>query len=110
MSDATPFPVNAAKFSWMAPIGAVALRIFSTMLAASMAGQGKEPDPLMATVFGGIGSVLIFGGLLAGILALLGAKKYGAKGIVFPAVAGIVINLILIVTAILMIMSVRSAG
>ena len=42
--------------------------------------------------FGIVNSLLLFGGFVMGILALLGIKKYGRKAILIPAIIGLTIN------------------
>ena len=104
MEEHIPFSINAAKFSWTAPIGAIVLGVFSTLLANSVESQGKEVDPLMPLIFNGTGSLLLVAGLASGLVALRGVKQHGKAGIFLPAVIGIAINLILIASAIVVMM------
>lgn len=74
-----PFAHQAAKLSWVCPI------IIFLLLVA-----GKQAiSPLILDL---IGLLLIVVGLIFGIIALFGISKHGTKGILAPAIVGIIIN------------------
>ena len=72
------FAFQAAKGSWASSVIVFFLLVFSSLGAR--------------IIFEGIALLLILAGLSAGIVALLGIRKHGAKGILAPALVGLVIN------------------
>ena len=73
------FAHQAAKLSWVCPI------IIFLLLVA-----GKQAiSPLILDL---IGLLLIVVGLIFGVIALFGISKHGTKGILAPAIVGIIIN------------------
>jgi hypothetical protein len=79
-----------ARASWLAPIIAFAVNF---MLIIGQGGNPGKPN----LVQGIVGAAFIFGGLILGVFALLGIRKYGTAKILIPALVGIGINLFLIV-------------
>lgn len=73
-----PFAFQAAKCSWASSVIVFFLLVFSSTGA-------KVILELIALL-------LILAGLSLGIIALFGIRKHGAKGILAPALVGIVIN------------------
>lgn len=101
MSDAPPVvppPIpkienwyrQMARASWLAPLVAI---VVNFMLFATQGITPGKSDPVRAV----LGVVFIFGGLVLGIVALFGVRKYGSAKILVPAFIGIGINLFLIV-------------
>lgn len=73
------FAHQAAKLSWACPI------IIFLLLVA-----GKQAiSPLILDL---LGFLLIVVGLIFGVIALCGISRHGTKGILAPAIVGIVIN------------------
>ena len=86
-----PFARQAARASWISFIFACA---FAAMLRG-LAGSPQKPFFLLtAPLFALIGVTL-------GVIGLRGIRKHGRKGILIPAVVGIVLNGVVLVTAIL---------
>lgn len=75
----TSFSHQAAKLSWVCPIAMWGISIFSHGIGSPVV------KDLLALV-------LILVGLIFGIVALFGIPKQGMKGIVAPALVGIIIN------------------
>lgn len=104
MSDAppliTPPPLpdarnkfqEMARASWLAPLIAIAVNF---MLVASQNGKLGAPSKVQMIV----GPLFIVGGLVLGIAALFGIRNHGKRRILSPALAGIGVNLFLIVMA-----------
>ena len=82
------FYQQAARASWIAPLIVVALNF----LNQSAKQPGVRPDRTAALVVGGISFVLILAGFALAIVALLGIRKRGANGVLGPAIAGLIIN------------------
>ena len=78
-----PFAHQAAKLSWICPLIMVVINIFAKQTGSSVITE------LLALV-------LIAAGLVFGIIALCGIPKHGPRGILGPAMAGLVINGLLI--------------
>jgi len=79
-----------AKISPAAPLFALAFNMIC-------------PDPqLRATkiIVGSIAMLILVAGLVLALIALRGVRKYGAKGIRSPAIAGVVINGVLLLVSI----------
>jgi hypothetical protein len=79
----TAFPHQAAKASWVCAVIVFLLVAFGGRTGA------KAILELVALVIMAIGSLL-------GIVALFGIPKHGAKGILAPALVGIILNGLLI--------------
>jgi hypothetical protein len=78
-----PFAHQAAKLSWVCPLILVVINIFAKQVAS----------PLIIDL---LALLLIAVGFVFGIIALFGIPKHGPKGILGPALAGLVINGLLI--------------
>jgi len=94
---ASSFARQAALFSFLAPFISFGIGIFSAQVV-----QGNR---ISMIVLGGTSTLLIFAGFFCGIVALIGTKKHGKKGIFGRAIAGICINGIIIL---LMLISIPS--
>lgn len=81
-----PLAVQAAKGSWVAPLLA---------LGVSMFGSSMIKGPAARDV-AGVLILLILGlcalGVVLGITALCGVKNHGSRGIVVPAVIGLLLS------------------
>src|SRR5947209_1169723 len=75
------FGMQAAKASWVAPIIAVALNFLT---------NGAGPQARAVSGFVSLGLYIV--GLILGIVALAGVRKYGRKGVLVPAIVGVCIN------------------
>jgi predicted membrane protein len=73
------FTHQAAKASWIAPLVVIALFVFGHQVAARV-------------ILELIALVLIVAGICLGIAALFGIRKHGRKGIFAPALAGLILN------------------
>lgn len=93
----TPFARQAAKASWVAAI------LCCILSFASPGGGARATDAAKggAMLTGIIEVLLVVAGLVFGIVALLGIRKHGRKGILKPAIAGIIANAFLILLVIL---------
>jgi len=80
---------DLARASWMAPLLAIVIHIGLLVFHLS-------PESKLRSV----PTTVLLLGLLAGIIALIGAKKSNRQGIVSPALSGVVINALLMGTAI----------
>jgi hypothetical protein len=93
MTDKTPFAIQAAKASWVAPLITIVLGV----AARSATANSSEISPgTMRTIWlvtGGLSLLIVVAGLVLGILALFGIKKHGIKGILFPSIVGILLSL-----------------
>lgn len=81
-----PFAAQAAQASFLAPIIAFGIGIFVNM------GQGGKMSPLVGIITGSVCTILILLGFIFGILALVGIRRHGKKGILGRAIAGLCIN------------------
>lgn len=83
-----------AKFAWLSvPLSLVV----SVALQAGSAGQHTREGALAHSIILGF---FIISGVVCGIVALCGIPKYGAKGILWPALTGICLWLLLALLAI----------
>jgi hypothetical protein len=73
------FPHQAAKLSWVCPIIVFLLLMFSRQIGARV-------------IIELVALLLIVVGLIFGIVALFGISKHGTKGILAPAIVGIILN------------------
>jgi hypothetical protein len=73
------FSQQAAKLSWVCPIILFGLLAFSRQMGA----------PLIIDL---VALLFIVAGLAFGVIALFGIPRHGAKGILVSAIAGLVIN------------------
>jgi len=85
---ASSFTRQAALFSVLAP--------FISFVLGIVSGQVVQGNRISMIVLGGTSIVLILAGFVCGIVALIGTKKHGKKGIFGRAIAGICINGIII--------------
>lgn len=77
------FAHQAAKGSWASPIILFVILMF-----------GKQFIP--GVILDLVGALFIIAGLALGIVALFGIRRHGSKGILAPAIIGLVINLLLL--------------
>jgi uncharacterized membrane protein YeaQ/YmgE (transglycosylase-associated protein family) len=75
----TSFAHQAAKLSWACPIIVFLLLMFGRQVSS----------PVILDL---IALLLIVVGLIFGVIALFGISKHGRKGILAPAIVGIIIN------------------
>jgi hypothetical protein len=73
------FSQQAAKLSWVCPILLFGLLAFSRQMGA----------PLIIDL---VSFLFIVAGLACGVIALFGIPRLGRKGILMPAIAGLIIN------------------
>jgi hypothetical protein len=93
---------QAAKASWIAPLVALGLGCCTSSAQRTM--------PAVGMVIGISQLLLVAGGIACGIFALVGVGKHGAEGLLFPAVVGLVLNVLfigLVVVVVIMITSGR---
>jgi hypothetical protein len=79
---------QAAKAAWVAPLIA--------MLLGCLTSQVHQSAPPMRMILGVVYLLLILGGFALAIVAFCGIKRYGPVGILAPAIAGLIINLLFI--------------
>ena len=75
---------QAARVSWAAPVVSFAL--------GCLGRAQMEDEALGASVIAATQMVLIAVGLVCGIVALTGVRRVGSRGIVTPAVVGLLLN------------------
>lgn len=96
------FYQQAAKASWVAPVVALVLGCLTR--------GSSERSPMTGGIVGLINVAMTFTGLVMGIVALFGVRKYGSRGILAPAIVGLVLNGLLVGSLIAVILIViRSA-
>jgi hypothetical protein len=78
------FARQAASFSLLAPLFSIGINIFGH--------QAVQGSRIGMIILGGTCTLLILLGFVFGIVALVGMKKHGKKGILGKAVAGVCIN------------------
>jgi hypothetical protein len=78
-SQPTAFAHQAAKLSWVCPIIVFLLLMFGRQVSS----------PVVLDL---IALLIIVVGLIFGVIALFGISKHGRKGILAPAIVGIIIN------------------
>jgi hypothetical protein len=86
-----PFAFQAAQASVLAPLISIGLGIAVNL------GLGSQPTPSARIITGSLCTLLIGLGFFFGITALFGIRRYGGKGILGRAIAGIVINGLLLI-------------
>jgi hypothetical protein len=91
----TSFSHQAAKLSWACPIIIFVLLMFSRQIGARV-------------IIELVALLLIFVGLIFGIIALFGISKHGTKGILAPAIVGIIINGLLLLIFVMNFMTARA--
>jgi hypothetical protein len=99
---ASSFARQAALFSFLAPFISFCIGIFS--------GQVVQGNRISMIVLGGTSTLLILAGFVLGIVALIGTKKHGRKGIFGRAIAGICINGVIILLMLIAIPAVIKAA
>jgi hypothetical protein len=77
--NASPQTTAFAHLSWACPIVAFLLVVFGRQLGVRV-------------IIGPVGLLLIVAGLIFGVVALFGVSKHGTKGILAPAIVGIILN------------------
>jgi hypothetical protein len=88
VSKPTPFPRKAAFFSLVAALACVA----GNFLTREIAKQSQ----IITVGVGVLSAILVLAGLIAAIAALFGIPKYGKKGILWPALAGLGLNALVV--------------
>jgi 4-amino-4-deoxy-L-arabinose transferase-like glycosyltransferase len=97
----TSFSHQAAKLSWVCPIITIivfVLLIFNRQIV---------PRKIIALV-ASVALWLVVLGLIFGIVALFGISKHGTKGILAPAIVGIIINGLLLCFVVMNFMTERA--
>ena len=84
MKTSIPFPFQAARFSFWAPIAALILNIVTTAALAD--------SKLGKLVVGSFCTLFIVTGFAMAIVALMAMRKHGRKGLFGYGVAGVLIN------------------
>jgi hypothetical protein len=79
------FSRQAANLSWICPI--VTIIIFVLLILS----RQTVPRKIIALVASGALCLIVIG-LMFGIVALFGLSKHGTKGILAPAIVGIIVN------------------
>jgi hypothetical protein len=97
LKPATAFARQAARASWIAPVIIFLLFAFAHQVAAQL-------------ILELIALVLIMAGLCLGIAALFGIRKHGRKGILAPALVGLVLNGLLLFIFITNFVAARAAA
>ena len=83
VSPQSSFYHQAAKASWLAPLIA--------MIASFFMRHAREVDQRMAIM--GLFLVALYGlGLILGVVAMTGIPRHGRRGILIPALIGVVLN------------------
>ncbi len=82
-----PLSVQLARASWVAP-----LLLLGAGYLLRQAGKTGSSAQVMATVLSVLAAVLILIGIGSGILALFGISRHGRKGILVPALVGILLS------------------
>ena len=82
------FARQAALFSLLAPFVAIGINIFGH--------QAVQGNRVGMIVLGGTCTLLILLGFVFGIVALIGMRKHGKKGILGKAITGVCINGVII--------------
>jgi hypothetical protein len=81
---------QAARASWIAPLVAFVLGF------CTLSYRNQPENRESAAVIGIANALLIAGGLVLAIVSFFGVRRHGPSGIVAPAVAGLVVNCLLI--------------
>jgi hypothetical protein len=94
---------QAAKASWVAPIVAFALSCLSR-------GMASEPGEKIGFLVLSLAMVaMIVAGLICGIVALCGMKRVGTRGIIAPAIVGVVLNLLILTVPLSLVLKASSS-
>ncbi len=86
-TDTKPFPCRLARLGWVAGVIAIVLIVLTPE------GSARVPGELIAFVFIGVG-------IVASIVSLATIPKFGTQNILWPALAGIAVNGLLLAIAI----------
>lgn len=78
-----------AKFSWISVLLSLVVNVF---LQAGSAGHPTKESAMGQAIVAGF---LMLSGVVCGVIALCGIAKYGAKGLLWPALTGIFLWLLL---------------
>jgi hypothetical protein len=92
MTRGRNFHAAAALVSWLAALAVMLLRVIG--LAAGV------PPAALAPVT----AVLAAAGVAAAVAALAGVRSHGTEGILLPAVAGLLLGLLVVVTSLRILM------
>lgn len=88
-----PFAQQAAMISWLAPLIAFGLSCGTMPLKNQRPGPGDDEfRGLALLMLAGVEGFLILTGFVCAIIALVGVRKHGAKGILIPGLIGLVIS------------------
>ena len=85
----TSFSRRAARLAWVCPV--ISLIVFACLIFDRQIVARK-----IIPIFVEFALLLIAVGLVSGIVALFGVSKHGKKGILVPAIVGIIISGLLI--------------
>jgi hypothetical protein len=90
----------------MAPLLAVAVGMGTNVMVSG--NSTLEPDirRTIWLVVGGICVLMVLAGLVCGVLALIGIRRHGRKGVLIPSIVGILLSsgyLYLLINAILLV-------
>jgi hypothetical protein len=85
---ANSFARQAALFSFLAPFIGAGINFLGH--------QAVQGNRVGLIILGCIGTLFVFAGFVLGIMALIGTRKHGTRGILGRAIAGICINGIII--------------
>ena len=96
---------NLATASIFAIPVAIAVNTLSSASASSLDPQAKT---IIGMISGCLGLLILVSGVVAGIIALFGIRKYGKKGILIKALCGILIPVVLTVLAIPALLNARA--
>jgi 4-amino-4-deoxy-L-arabinose transferase-like glycosyltransferase len=97
----TSFSHQAAKLSWVCPI--ITIIIFVLLIFNRQIGSRK-----IIALVASAALWLVVIGLVFGIVALFGISKHGTKGILAPAIVGIIINGLLLSFVVVNFMTARA--
>jgi hypothetical protein len=75
---------QAAKFSMCSVPIAIVVNIIGSGFANKVTALG--------IIFPAVAGILVLAGLVLGIVALIGMRKHGSKGILLPAILGTILN------------------
>jgi hypothetical protein len=81
----------AARVSWIAPLAAVFAGFLSTGIL-QQADLQKDISQWGSILVVGAGVLLAVSGLIAGLIGLLAVPKHGAKGLLLPSLAGVLLS------------------
>ena len=98
-----PFAVQAGQASVFAPILCIGANIIINL-------GGMQLSPMAKIITGSLSTLLILLGFVFGIIALLGMRRNGSRGIIGWAITGTLINGILIFFMIIGFFAVKAAA